>query len=33
MFINSIDKTEVRNANMQDPIRYYIWFISKYVNY
>ena len=34
MFMNSRDKTVVRNANMQDPmVRYYIWFISKYVNY
>ena len=34
MFMSSIDKTVVRNANMQDSmVRYNIWFISKYVIY
>ena len=34
MFMSSIDKTVVRNANMQDPmVRYYIWLISNYVIY
>ena len=34
MFMSGIDKPVVRNANMQDPmIRYYIWFISKYMIY
>ena len=32
MFMSSIDKTVVRNANLQDPmVRYDIWFISKSV--
>ena len=34
MFMSGLDKTVVRNTNMQDPmIRYYIWFISKYMIY
>ena len=34
MFMSGLDKTVVRNANKQDPmIRYYIWFISKYMIY